>query len=41
MRLEDIRKRYVKPEIILEIELETQAGSGPLGHPGPLDVPEE
>ena len=35
------RKPYVKPEITLDIELESRAGSGPLGMQRPLDLPEE
>ena len=30
------RKPYAKPEIIVELELETRAGS-PVGMPGPFD----
>jgi hypothetical protein len=36
-----MRKPYSKPEIVHELELETHAGSGPLGVPELLDLPEQ
>jgi hypothetical protein len=33
-----LRKPYIKPEIVHELELETRAGS-PLGLPDPSDLP--
>jgi len=32
------RKRYTRPEITVELELETRAGSTPLGMPDPSDL---
>jgi len=36
-RQTDERKVYATPEITHELELETRAGSSPLGMPDPLD----
>ena len=33
----DQRKPYNKPEVTHELELETRAGSGPVGLPDPLN----
>jgi len=34
----DQRKTYSRPEITHELELETRAGSSPLGMPDPMDL---
>ena len=36
---DNIKKQYTPPQIILELELETRAGSGPIGNlPDGLDI---